>query len=66
MPNPVELDHLEAVYRGESERFAADPEAARRLVDGHPQAEKNDPVELAAWFYVATILLNLDETITKG
>jgi hypothetical protein len=23
-------------------------------------------VELAAWFNVATVLLNLDETITKG
>ena len=25
-----------------------------------------DSVELAAWFHVATVLLNLDEVITKG
>ncbi len=26
----------------------------------------NDPVELAAWSTVANLLLNLDETLTKG
>ena len=34
-------------------------------IDYQPN-ESLDKTELAAWFYVASILLNLDETITKG
>ena len=51
------------------ERVQENPEAARALVKGvkgYTPPQSTDPVELAAWFFVANVLLNLDETITKG
>ena len=35
-------------------------------VKGWKAPQGADPAELAAWFYLANILLNLDETITKS
>ena len=48
--------------------FRADAEAARRLVrhGDSPVDEKVDPAELAAYMATASVILNLDETITKG
>jgi len=48
-------------------KFAADPAAAKKLLAvGHsPLPEKLDPAELAAWTTVASLVLNLDETISK-
>ena len=60
---------LENVYRRERKRFEADATAARALVQGikgWTPPTGADVKELAAWFFVTTILLNLDETITKG
>ena len=31
-----------------------------------PRDEELDPAELAAWTMVASVILNLDETVTKG
>jgi len=45
--------------------LSKDKKAARQLVPEEYGDSKN-LVELATWFYVANILLNLDETITKG
>ncbi|MCC6669864.1 MAG: PSD1 domain-containing protein [Planctomycetes bacterium] len=52
-----------AVYR---ERFRADPAAARALVAAgeSPVPAGLEPTELAAWIPIASILLNLDETLT--
>jgi hypothetical protein len=39
------------------------------LLAAHPDVERPSdlaPEELAAWYAVATTILNLDETITKG
>jgi hypothetical protein len=54
-----------AAHRG---RYAADAEAARRLVshgESKPPAHLA-PGELAAWTLVANTLLNLDETLTRN
>ena len=57
-PEPVEasvlLRHLEAARA----RYAADPDAAR-LSTGRAS------VELASWASLATVVLNLDEAITR-
>jgi hypothetical protein len=66
-PIPTELQILEkgldrywTIYRG-------DPESARQLLahGDSPRNDKLDTTELAAYASVATILLNLDETLTK-
>ena len=45
-----------------------DPNAAQELlaVGESPLNETLDPAELAAWTAVASAVLNLDETVTKG
>lgn len=49
------------------QRFSADPAAADRLlaVGGLPLPAGADPLALAAWTTVASLVLNLDETISK-
>ena len=53
-------NHQLAVYKKE-------PAAAKKLlsVGESPRNEKLDVAELAAWASVASVILNLDETITK-
>jgi hypothetical protein len=48
-------------------RFDADPNAAEKLVSagGAPVPEAADRVDLATWTIVASLVLNLDETISK-
>jgi hypothetical protein len=48
-------------------QFAADPEAARQLasVGEAARPETLDPVEHAAWTALCSLLLNLDETMSK-
>tara|TARA_B100001093_G_scaffold256893_1_gene245637 strand:+ start:18952 stop:22038 length:3087 start_codon:yes stop_codon:yes gene_type:complete len=63
-----ELSFLEGVIRERAKSLS--PEEVENLlgtdgIDYQPN-EALDKTELAAWFYVASILLNLDETITKG
>jgi hypothetical protein len=65
-PKRAEADRLKKLYRSELQRFEADPVAARAVVHREGEPEDVEPAELAAWFYVANVLLNLDETITKG
>ena len=50
----------------ERQRLAASPQAVSEVVAGYAVPVGLEPAELATWFHVATILLNLDETITKG
>ncbi len=65
-PDARELGLLVAAYRRELEHFRTDLTAAHALVRGaEPLADGSLP-ELAAWTVVANILLNLDETLTKG
>ncbi len=60
VPSAAELDHLLRLYRESLDKYRHDPAAARAL------AGKDDAPELAAWTVVANVLLNLDETVTKG
>ena len=48
--------------------FTADSPAATALLaaGASDRATALDPRELAAWMMVANVLLNLDETLTKG
>ena len=65
-PNTQELQFLTRLLTAELKRSKADPKAAKTLLTGHKIPPNVEPDELAAWFYVAHVLLNLDETITKG
>ncbi|MBI2824066.1 MAG: PSD1 domain-containing protein [Planctomycetia bacterium] len=49
-------------------KYRADGDAARKLlsVGESPRNEQLDTAELAAWATVASMILNLDETVTKG
>jgi hypothetical protein len=67
LPAAEETDELLRLYREQQRAFAADAQAARRLltVGESPRREGLDDDELAAWTVVVGVLLNLDETITK-
>ena len=67
LPDAKESTALAGLFVRQRARFAADPAAARKLVDvgassvGHELAA----VELAAWTVVAQTVLNLDEVVTR-
>ncbi|MCH8043684.1 MAG: PSD1 domain-containing protein [Planctomycetes bacterium] len=65
-PNDKEAEHLLNVYQRELARFKTNAAAAKKLVGKEPLPKDISAEQLAAWVYVANILLNLDETITKG
>jgi hypothetical protein len=52
------------LLRGE---FAADIEGAKRLLEvgESPAASDREPAEHATWAALCSLILNLDETITK-
>jgi hypothetical protein len=69
LAKPAEVDYLMQLLAKRGEELAAHPKAARQLVGGvkgwrmPPGVKARD---LAKWFAVANVLLNLDEAITKG
>ncbi len=65
---PPERDLLTALYEKHKVEYAADKDAARKLVSAGQYAVPKDldVVELAAWTSVARVILNLDETITRN
>ncbi len=66
---PAEIEHLSEVVAERVEHFTKDPTAAQKTIAGASrvyQAQHSDPAELAAWFYIGNILLNLDEMVTKS
>jgi hypothetical protein len=65
-PTAGELAHLLGVYRGELQRFDAQPAAAKRLLGKRTPPPGASPAQYAAWFYITSILFNLDETVTRG
>ena len=73
-PEAAEFATLKALYDKQLARYQGDPAAARELLDsvrgdleaGVSVFEDKQAARLAAWFHVATVLLNLDETITRG
>jgi hypothetical protein len=65
-PTAREVELLIRVYEQSLARYQENPAAARTLVQNTGGAKDVEPVQWAAWFQVATLLLNLDEMITKG
>ena len=70
MPKPAELGHLVKLYHENLNRYRGDPAAALAIAKAGlvtmTNAEDSDKAALAAWTIVANVLLNLDETLTKG
>ncbi len=66
-PTEQELELLSRLYAENLEKYRKDSVAARAMArHGKEVALGVDVAELAAWTVVANVLLNLDETITKG
>jgi cytochrome c553 len=66
-PTAAERDLLLKLYGQSLEKYHKDATAAAAMVKNGGAAPKGvDAAELAAWTVVANVLLNLDETITKG
>lgn len=67
-PVREESEVLCRLYQEQRAVFGSDPAAAGQLLSVGPWQNRPDldPAELAAWITVANLLLNLDETITKG
>jgi hypothetical protein len=66
-PSGREIGVLRELLKGRRSAFAADRRSALRLiaVGESSRDSRLDPAELAAWTTVASVILNLDETITK-
>src|SRR5205823_971961 len=67
-PGPKEVEVLRRVFNRQLNVYRQDVKGALRLlaVGEAPRDERLPPAELAAWTVVASVILNLDETITKG
>lgn len=67
-PRPLELERIVKLYEQELAYYRENPEAAKELAThGFRDAEEGMNLnELAAWTVVANVLMNLDETLTKG
>lgn len=69
-PKSQERAYLSEVFQERFQRLKSDPETASQIVkNGGPYIKLPNNItdkEMAAWFYIAGILLNLDETINKG
>jgi hypothetical protein len=66
-PEEDELEFLQESFRGHLAHYAGDVEAARRLVAiGETPSATQQPERLAAWTMVASLVLNLDEFVTKN
>lgn len=67
-PEDGEADDVAETLAGHRTRYKADPAAARKAIshgDSKPTAGV-PPDELAAWTLVATMILNLDEALTRN
>ena len=67
LPSKDERNILEGLYRSYADTFQADRNAAEAFlgVGDSPWDPHADPRELAAYAGVASLVLNLDETVTK-
>jgi len=67
-PRPRELEVLTRIYLQQLDRFRRDLPAAEALLRVGESLRRDDldPAEAAAWTAIGNVLLNLDETITRG
>lgn len=65
-PKPDELNTLTSIYSRERERCIADPQSTKVKIGNRKLPAGVAAADWAAWYYVATVLLNLDETINKN
>ena len=67
-PRAEEVAVLNRILTEQLAHYRSNPDAATKLlaVGESPRDEKLDQTELAAWTTVASVILNLDETVTKG
>ncbi|MBI1842400.1 MAG: PSD1 domain-containing protein [Verrucomicrobia bacterium] len=67
-PAPDELKLLEQVLSDARAGYAKSPESAKQFlkIGAYVATSGATPSELAAWAHVASLLLNLDETLTKN
>jgi hypothetical protein len=65
--SPRTRDALLASFQHYLDNYQTDPEAARKLasVGDSPRDEKLNVSELAAYTTIASLILNMDETVTK-
>jgi len=66
-PSGKEVGVLNDLLNGRMKSYRKDPQAARKLlsVGESPRDRRLDPSEHAAWTTLASVILNLDETVTK-
>ncbi len=67
-PNEAETERLRAFVEQQLKSYRRDRPSAQRLISvgAAPLPTEIDARELAAWMMLANLLLNLDETLTKG
>jgi mono/diheme cytochrome c family protein len=66
MPDEKEVERLVEFYKQQVLYFRSHKAEAAKIKNGLRASAKNEHAELAAWTMVANVLLNLDETLTKG
>jgi hypothetical protein len=64
-PDEREATALRTLFDRELQRYREDPAAAAKLLAKYGASKGPDQVEWAAWYAVATAVLNADETIAK-
>jgi hypothetical protein len=64
-PDAEELKQLRQILSDAQDRYTADAKSARQIAGKRPLPQGVSATQWAAWFNVAHVLLNLDETISK-
>jgi cytochrome c553 len=65
-PQPQELGVIKSLWETQFESAKADAKSANELASGFELPKSLPVTEFAAWYAVASAILNLDECITKG
>jgi hypothetical protein len=65
-PRADELEPLRRLFTAQQTAGRDDSQAARELAAAYELPAGTSPADFAAWYAVATALLNLDEAINKG
>ncbi|HZK80412.1 MAG TPA: DUF1549 and DUF1553 domain-containing protein [Humisphaera sp.] len=65
-PRPAEVEQLVALYSRSLDDYRKDATSAAEMSKGVNAPAGVDNAEAAAWAVVANVLMNLDETVTKG